>query len=190
MLSYDSRSGWLTPARHCPSPNHDARPNGVAVSLLVVHGISLPPGQFGGPYIDQLFCNALEPERHPFFASVCELRVSAHALIRRDGELVQYVPLNCRAWHAGLSRFQGREGCNAFSIGIELEGTDRQSYERAQYQKLAAVYRAIENHFPALQADCLVGHSDISPGRKSDPGPAFDWACLRRHLAASQPEVH
>lgn len=179
MLSYCPDSGWLSPARLCPSPNHDLRPDGVEVSLLVVHGISLPPAQFGGPYIDQLFCNQLDPTEHSYFAEIAHMRVSAHALIRRDGELVQYVPLHKRAWHAGNSIYAGCDSCNEFSVGIELEGTDDCPYLDAQYTTLAAVYRAIVPYFSALNLDRIVGHSDISPGRKTDPGPSFDWQKLK-----------
>lgn len=184
MLSYDPHSGWLSPARHCPSPNCDSRSDAEPVSLLVVHGISLPPGQFGGPYIDQLFGNGLCPDEHPFFAEIAALRVSAHALIRRDGELVQYVPLHARAWHAGVSAFAGREACNDFSIGVELEGCDELPYDARQYTRLAELAALLMRHFPALTRERMVGHSDIAPGRKTDPGPAFDWARFTDELAA------
>lgn len=182
MLRYDPNNGWLSPARLCPSPNCDQRCGAKPVSLLVVHNISLPPAEFGGPYIDQLFCNQLRPEEHPYFAGIADLRVSAHALIRRDGELVQYVPMHLRAWHAGRSEYEGSEKCNDFSIGIELEGTDDQPYENIQYQQLARVYQALSSHFPALKRERITGHSHIAPGRKTDPGPCFYWqrleACL------------
>jgi len=191
MLSYDPCSGWLSPARLCPSPNHDQRCQESPVSLLVVHGISLPPAQFGGPYIDQLFCNQLNPDEHSYFAEVAHLRVSAHALIRRDGELVQYVPLHQRAWHAGQSQYEGCKGCNEFSIGVELEGTDYQPYEHCQYSRLAEVVHALLPHFPALSRERLTGHSDIAPGRKTDPGPFFDWSKLHRYLdGACSEETH
>lgn len=182
MLSYDPCSGWLSPARLCPSPNHDQRCQKSPVSLLVVHGISLPPAQFGGPHIDQLFCNQLNPDEHSYFAEIAHLRVSAHALIRRDGELVQYVPLHQRAWHAGQSCFTGVEGCNDFSIGVELEGTDELPYDDRQYHRLAELIRVLLPHFPALTRERITGHSDISPGRKTDPGPHFDWQKLHGHL--------
>ncbi len=168
-------------ARWCPSPNCDQRPPGSEIDLLVIHGISLPPGEFGGPYIDQLFTNRLDPGAHPYFAPIADLRVSAHLLIRRDGELVQYVPLQQRAWHAGVSSFAGRERCNDYAIGIELEGSDHTPYTDAQYGRLQQVIAAIQAQFPAITAERIVGHSDIAPGRKSDPGPAFDW---QRLLAA------
>ncbi|MFN3586604.1 MAG: 1,6-anhydro-N-acetylmuramyl-L-alanine amidase AmpD [Moraxellaceae bacterium] len=170
---------WLLPARHCPSPNCNARPEGMAIALLVVHGISLPPGEFGGPYIDALFCNRLDPATHPYFASIAGLEVSSHLLIRRDGEIVQYVPFDRRAWHAGRSHYAGRDNCNDFSIGIELEGCDDVPYAEAQYRQLAAVIRVLEARYPGCRNAC-VGHSDIAPGRKTDPGPAFDWHYLHQ----------
>ncbi|MRS15206.1 1,6-anhydro-N-acetylmuramyl-L-alanine amidase AmpD [Enterobacteriaceae bacterium RIT691] len=170
--------GWLEDARRVPSPHHDCRPDDDAPTLLVVHNISLPPGEFGGPWIDALFTGTLDPEAHPFFAEIAHLRVSAHCLIRRDGEIVQYVPFDKRAWHAGVSSYQGRERCNDFSIGIELEGTDTLPYTDEQYQQLAAVTRLLSSVYPAL-ASHITGHSDIAPVRKTDPGPAFDWPRFR-----------
>lgn len=149
------------------------------VSLVVVHGISLPPGEFGGAWIDALFTNTLDPDAHPYFREIAGLTVSAHILIRRDGELVQYVPFDRRAWHAGQSCFQGRDNCNDFSIGIELEGTDEIPYTDRQYEALAAVVALLEQRYPEA-AGHLAGHSDIAPGRKTDPGPSFDWALLYR----------
>ncbi len=157
---------------------------GTRVDLLVIHGVSLPPGEFGGPWIDALFQNRLDPQAHPYFGPIAGLKVSSHLLIRRDGELIQYVDLTKRAWHAGVSSFQGRERCNDFSIGIELEGTDDLPYASSQYQVLAEVSRTILTRFPAITPDRIVGHSDIAPGRKTDPGPAFDWERYRRLLAA------
>lgn len=177
--------GWLDAARHCLSPHQDARPAGGAIELIVVHGISLPPGEFGGPWIDALFNGTLPAAAHPYFAGIAGLRVSAHYLIRRDGELVQYVPVTARAWHAGVSSWRGRERCNDFSIGIELEGCDESPYTDAQYLRLAELIRALRIAVPTLSADALVGHSDIAPGRKTDPGPAFDWARLRALLEAA-----
>jgi len=174
-------AGWLAGARRVPSPNADERPPGTEVTLLVIHGISLPPGAFGGDAIDRLFTNRLDPALHPAFAAVASLRVSAHFLIRRDGALVQFVPCAMRAWHAGVSRWRDRERCNDFSIGIELEGTDERPYTARQYLRLAALVRRIRRRWPAVE---LAGHSDIAPGRKTDPGPAFDWARLRTLLAA------
>lgn len=175
-------NGWLVGARRVPSPHHDSRPEGESPSLLVVHNISLPPGEFGGPWIDALFTGTLDPDGHPFFADIAHLRVSAHCLIRRDGEIVQYVPFDKRAWHAGVSCYAGRERCNDFSIGIELEGTDTLAYTDAQYQQLAALTRLLTTVYPAM-ADHITGHSDIAPGRKTDPGPAFDWSRFRSLIA-------
>jgi AmpD protein len=175
----DVRTGWLGSARRVTSPNCDDRPAGVAPDLIVVHGISLPPGEFGGPWIDALFTNTLPPDAHPYFAEVASLRVSAHALVRRDGEVVQYVPFHGRAWHAGASSWRGRERCNDYSIGIELEGTDARAYEPVQYEALARLAAALCRAYPTLSPDRMVGHSDVAPGRKSDPGIAFDWPLLR-----------
>ena len=169
---------WLSVARHCPSPNQNGRPAGVSASLLVVHGISLPPGEFGGPFIDALFTNTLNPDLHPYFAEIAGLTVSAHLLVRRTGELVQYVPFDRRAWHAGNSCYEGRENCNDFSIGIELEGTDEIPYTQQQYEALASVLDVLEQAYPATRGH-LAGHSDIAPGRKTDPGLSFDWGHLQ-----------
>ena len=169
----------LTNAVQIPSPNQDARFDSDDISLLVIHCISLPPEQFGNDYIDQLFCNTLDPEQHPYFADIYQLRVSAHLLIRRDGQLHQYVPFDQRAWHAGVSSFEGRERCNDFSIGIELEGSVNQPYTEAQYQQLAAVTEVLLANYPKLSADRITGHSEIAPQRKDDPGPYFDWTYYR-----------
>ncbi|MBK1702059.1 N-acetylmuramoyl-L-alanine amidase [Thiococcus pfennigii] len=174
--------GWLVGAQARPSPNQDVRPPGTVVDLLVIHNISLPPGEFGGPWIDDLFLNRLDPAAHPYFRDIAALRVSAHLLIRRDGDLIQYVGLEGRAWHAGVSSFAGRSACNDFSIGIELEGADTIPYMEVQYRVLARTIRAIQTQFPAITDARVVGHADIAPGRKTDPGPAFDWAGLRRRL--------
>lgn len=176
--------GWLMDARHVPSPHHDCRPDDEQPSLLVVHNISLPPGKFGGPWIDALFTGTLDPNADPFFADIVHLRVSAHCLIRRDGEIVQYVPFDKRAWHAGVSSYAGRERCNDFSIGIELEGTDTLPYTDAQYLQLAAVTQTLSELYPAI-ADNMTGHSDIAPERKTDPGPAFEWAKFRALVTPS-----
>lgn len=173
----------LVGARQCPSPNHDERPPDSPVDLLVIHNISLPPEQFGGPWIDDFFLNRLEPNHHPYFCTICEQRVSSHLLIRRDGELVQYVPLNLRAWHAGKSEFQGRQDCNDYSIGIELEGTDNIPYTDAQYQTLVETTRKIMTLFPSITAERIAGHCDIAPDRKTDPGPIFDWQGYMKALA-------
>jgi AmpD protein len=183
----DSVSGLLRGARQVPSPNFDARPDGILPELIVVHGISLPPNQFGGPWIDQLFTNSLPPDEHPYFATVAQLKVSSHALIRRDGEVVQYVPFHQRAWHAGASSYQGRERCNDFSIGIELEGADETPYEPAQYRMLSAVIQQLCAAYPSLSLSHIAGHNDIAPERKTDPGPAFDWQRLYALLRATHP---
>jgi AmpD protein len=164
-------------ARQVPSPNRDARPAPCEVSLVVVHGISLPPGQFGGDAIESLFTNGLDAGAHPYFASIAALRVSAHFLVRRGGELIQFVPCSERAWHAGQSAWRGRPLCNDFSVGIELEGCDDVPYAGAQYAMLARLVRALARRYPI---EDVVGHSDVAPGRKTDPGPAFDWARFRR----------
>jgi AmpD protein len=175
-------NGIVRNARQIESPNQDARPPRTKIDLLIIHGISLPPGEFCGPYIEQLFSNRLDTAAHPHFAGLKSLRVSSHLLIRRDGELVQFVNLFGRAWHAGKSEFNGRPRCNDYSIGIELEGTDDTPYEKAQYDRLADVSRAIMRAFPAITLDRICGHSDIAPGRKTDPGPAFDWPRFRTLL--------
>ena len=181
-MKVDIASGCLEGARQVASPKHDERPPGTVIDLLVIHGISLPPGGFGGPWIDALFTNTLDPQAHPYFKDIAGLRVSAHVLIRRDGEIIQYVPLQRRAWHAGQSCFDGRNRCNDFSIGIELEGCDDQPYEDAQYLALAGVVRALTAAYPAITPGRIVGHCDIAPGRKTDPGPAFEWDRLRTLL--------
>ena len=157
------------------SPNHDERPTNTDIDLLVIHAISLPPEQFGGGYIEQLFTNCLAVEDHDYFAEIEQLRVSAHLLIDRAGHLTQFVPLNKRAWHAGESQFCGREVCNDFSLGIELEGSDHQPFTEQQYEQLARVTQLIQQQWPHITPAQIVGHSDIAPGRKTDPGPQFDW---------------
>ncbi|QSO21667.1 1,6-anhydro-N-acetylmuramyl-L-alanine amidase AmpD [Aeromonas caviae] len=181
LFSID-REGWCEQARKVPSPHHNERLSPDDVSLLVIHGISLPPGQFGGPFIDDLFLGRLDPGAHPYFAGIHQLRVSAHCLIRRDGELVQYVPFGARAWHAGVSSWEGREACNDFSIGIELEGTDELPYSDKQYEVLSNLSRAIVHRYPAITANRIVGHCDIAPGRKTDPGDSFEWPRYREKL--------
>lgn len=171
--------GWLGGARQLTSPNCDPRPAGEAVALVVLHNISLPPGRFGGPGVSQLFSNRLDPAEHPYYAGIAQLKVSSHFFIRRDGELLQFVPCGLRAWHAGVSCWQGRTRCNDFSVGIELEGTDDQPFTEAQYVVLAEVLEAVLARYP-IQG--LAGHSDVAPGRKTDPGPCFDWARLRLAL--------
>lgn len=174
--------GWLDGVRRVPSPNADERPPSCVPELIVVHNISLPPGEFGGPWIDALFANELAPGAHPYFAGIAGLRVSAHLLIRRDGTPVQYVPFLRRAWHAGVSFYGQRERCNDFSIGIELEGTDALPYEDVQYVRLAEVIGTLLSCYPTLSRERISGHADIAPGRKTDPGPAFDWGRLRQEL--------
>ena len=178
-LGLEAATGLLRGAVQVPSPNCDDRPAGALPALIVIHGISLPPGQFGGPYIDQLFTNTLDPAGHPYFRAIAGLTVSSHLLIRRSGDVVQYVPLTRSAWHAGKSSFRGRQRCNDYSVGIELEGTDDRAYTAAQYRRLARVIRVLQRGVPSLAEAPSVGHSDIAPGRKTDPGPAFDWARLR-----------
>ena len=174
-MTSDSEAGWLAGVARCESPNCDARPEGSEVNLVVVHAITLPPERFGGEGIAQLFTNRLEPDEHPYYEQICELRVSAHFLIRRDGALVQFVPTRMRAWHAGASSWRGREACNDFSIGIELEGCDTLPFEAAQYRSLAKLIDVLRASH-AIEA--VVGHSEIAPGRKTDPGPCFDWERL------------
>ncbi len=180
-------AGWLQRVRHCPSPNFNQRPARHQVELLVIHNISLPPGEFGGGYIEQLFTNCLDCSVAPAaFADLRDMEVSAHVLIDRRGELTQFVSFHQRAWHAGKSQYAGRDNCNDFSIGIELEGTDTLPYSEAQYQSLAAVTRALLQYFPSLRRDRIVGHSDIAPERKTDPGPVFDWAHYRHLIAGPE----
>jgi len=185
-LQVDLDSGLMLGARQVASPNYDSRPPGVDADLIVVHGISLPPGDFGGPWIDRLFTNTLPPDAHPYFAAVGTLRVSSHLVISRDGALTQYVKFTERAWHAGRSSYDGREACNDFSVGVELEGTDTLPYESAQYTALAEVVAALCAAYPQLSPERMVGHSDIAPGRKTDPGPAFDWERARRLIDAAR----
>ncbi|OYY92420.1 MAG: N-acetylmuramoyl-L-alanine amidase [Hydrogenophilales bacterium 28-61-23] len=170
---FDS-AGWTAAARRIDSPNCDPRPDETAITLLVIHNISLPPGQFGGPGVEQLFTNRLDPAAHPYYATIHGLRVSAHFFLRRDGELIQFVPCGQRAWHAGASSWRGRERCNDFSIGVELEGSDDQPFTDAQYAALNELIQLLRAAYPSLVD--LAGHSDIAPGRKTDPGPNFDWS--------------
>lgn len=172
-------AGLIDEARYIASPNCDERPPGAAIELLVIHNISLPPGNFGGEAVADLFTNHLDPQAHPYFAAIATLRVSAHFFIRRDGALLQFVPCALRAWHAGQSSWQGRERCNDYSIGIELEGADDVAFCDAQYDRLQLLARALHAHYPIIAS---VGHSDIAPGRKTDPGPHFDWPRYRSGL--------
>jgi AmpD protein len=181
---YVDPRGYVPAARLVPSPNCDARPPGEAVTLVVIHGISLPPGAFGGDGVERLFTNTLDPAAHSFYATVAGLRVSAHFFLRRGGEVVQFVSCNDRAWHAGVSTWRGRARCNDFSIGVELEGTDDTPYQAAQYERLARLLRALKRRYPSISA--AAGHSDVAPGRKTDPGPAFDWERLARLTGAAR----
>ena len=181
-------NGWLACARSVPSPNFNARPTEVSPELIVIHGISLPPGEYGGPYIEALFTNQLDLAAHAYFSNIAHLTVSAHFLIRRDGEVVQFVSTDDRAWHAGESCWEHRSNCNDFSIGIEVEGCDEERYAVLQYRALAQLIAAVRNQYPAIQHDAIVGHSDIAPTRKTDPGPAFDWLQLKQLLGAVKGE--
>jgi AmpD protein len=185
QVQVDIDTGLLRGAKYIMSPNCDARPAGIETNLIVVHGISMPPGEFGGPWIERLFTNTLPPEEHEYFAQIGPLRVSSHLLIARGGEVTQYVKFTDRAWHAGVSRYEGREACNDFSVGVELEGTDDLPYEPAQYRVLARVVAALCAAYPSFSAERVVGHCDIAPGRKTDPGPAFDWPLARRLIDAA-----
>lgn len=184
-MQLDPQTGWFSGISHCPSPNFNARPQG-EISLLVIHNISLPPGQFGTGKVQALFGNRLDPNEHPYFAGIAALQVSAHFLIERDGHLIQFVSCLDRAWHAGVSSYAGREQCNDFSIGIELEGTDELAYTEPQYAVLIALIKALLAHYPALDRQRICGHSDIAPGRKTDPGASFDWSRLHAALQAGR----
>ena len=181
-------AGLLRPAQQLPSPNQDPRPDGSGISLIVLHGISLPPGEYGGPHIESLFTNCLDANEHPYFAEISHLCVSAHLLIRRDGTAIQFVPFARRAWHAGDSSFQGQSCCNDFSIGIELEGVDDAPYTDRQYANLIPIIRAIMTSYADLSPRRIAGHCDIAPGRKTDPGPAFDWLRLYDGLGSGNDE--
>jgi AmpD protein len=172
--------GRLPGVRFVASPNCDARPDAESITLIVLHGISLPPGEFGGDGVERLFTNSLDANAHPYYAQIVALRVSAHFVVRRRGEIVQFVPCAQRAWHAGASSWRGRERCNDFSVGIELEGADDVPYTAAQYRASAKLAAAIARRYPIAE---VVGHSDVAPGRKTDPGPAFDWLRFRAELA-------
>lgn len=177
-------NGWYQSARHVPSPFYNERPDPPDISLLVVHNISLPPGEFGGPYIEQFFMGKLDANEHPFFAVIHHMQVSAHCLIRRDGEIVQFVPFTARAWHAGQSSFSGRTGCNDYSIGIELEGTDYEAYTDNQYQALQLLSETLMMSYPSITLPRITGHQYIAPLRKTDPGLCFDWRRFRKSLQA------
>ncbi|MEO0997448.1 MAG: 1,6-anhydro-N-acetylmuramyl-L-alanine amidase AmpD [Pseudomonadota bacterium] len=184
--SVDPATGLIAPASQCPSPNQDERPAGTSLDLIVIHCISLPPGEYGGDFIERFFCNRLPREAHPYFDEIGDLTVSSHLLLKRDGSLVQFVPFGRRAWHAGASSYLGRERCNDFSVGIELAGTDTSPFEDAQYLALTAVIAALGGAYPSLSGAPVVGHEHIAPGRKTDPGPCFDWS--RLECAATMPK--
>jgi AmpD protein len=181
-LKVETATGLLIGVRQVLSPHCDARPPQMLPELIIVHGISLPPNEFGGPWIDRLFTGTLPWDAHPYFRQIEGLRASAHVLIRRDGQPTQYVPFGERAWHAGVSQYRTRSGCNDFSVGVELEGTDEIAYTDAQYAQLVEVIAALIEAYPSLAPEHLVGHSDVAPGRKSDPGPCFEWPRLRAQL--------
>lgn len=178
-MELNSETGWLDDQRKIASPHYDARPDKNDIRLIVIHNISLPPGEFGGGYIDQLFAGTLDSSAHPYFGEI-NRRVSAHVMIDRFGKLTQYVSFYDRAWHAGISSFNGREQCNDFSIGIELEGTDTDNFTDQQYDQLGQLVGVLLSSFPRLSQETIVGHSDIAPGRKTDPGPCFDWHRFRQ----------
>jgi AmpD protein len=182
-MQIDPVTHLLKGADYLPSPNMDDRPEDAEINLLVIHSISLPPGEYGGSSIEQLFTNSLQADAHPYFQQIHQLEVSAHVLIKRDGSLVQFVPFNKRAWHAGESCYQGHERCNDFSIGIELEGTDTGPFEDSQYATLVELVKSLCKHYPLITTQRIAGHSDIAPGRKTDPGSGFDWDKLSALLA-------
>jgi AmpD protein len=182
-MLFDPVTGWCSGVRHCPSAHCNERPQG-EISLLVLHNISLPPGQFGTGKVQEFFTSGLNASEHAYFAGIVDMRVSAHFFIERDGQISQFVSCLQRAWHAGVSSFAGRENCNDFSLGIELEGTDDQPYSDAQYDALVPLVQQLLAAYPALSVERICGHSDIAPGRKTDPGPAFDWPRLRTALLA------
>ena len=181
-FAVDPGTGRIVPARQVRSPNFDERPGGAQPTLIVIHGISLPPGSFGGPEIEALFTNTLDWDAHPYFSTIRGLEVSAHLLVRRNGNLLQFVPFDKRAWHCGPSAFRARSRCNDFSICIELEGEDETPYDDRQYAVLTRVVAALRRAYPSISFRDLAAHSDISPGRKTDPGPAFDWLRLYDEL--------
>ena len=180
------QGGWWAPARCCPSPNHGPRPPGTAVTLAVVHSISLPPGVMQGDAVHRLFTNRLDWDAHPYYQGIRGLKVSAHFFIRRSGRTVQFVSCDARAWHAGVSQWRGRDNCNDWSIGIELEGLEGGGFEPAQLRQLARLLKALARRYPVVEA---VGHEHIAPGRKADPGPGFSWTALRRAMRARWPRL-
>jgi AmpD protein len=182
-MKINTTTGLLDECEQCPSPNKDIRPKNTAIDLIVIHSISLPPGKYGGNAIEQFFQNQLDKNEHPYFEEIHALKVSSHVLIKRSGQIIQFVSFNERAWHAGQSYYQGRDCCNDFSIGIELEGTDTDQFEDKQYQQLAQLITALQAAYPAI-SDNITGHSDIAPGRKTDPGTGFDWDRLNDTINA------
>jgi AmpD protein len=180
-MAIDIKTGLIEGCTQCPSPNYDDRPDNLVTDLIVIHSISLPPGEYGGDAVERFFSNRLDRHEHPYFEEIHGLRVSSHLLIKRDGSVIQFVPFNKRAWHAGASNYCGRQRCNDFSIGIELEGTDTDIFEQPQYLALAGIIRDLKQAYPAI-GDNLTGHSDIAPGRKTDPGTGFDWQYLKQLL--------
>lgn len=182
-MQINTKTGLIETAQYIPSPNADARPEHTDIDLMVIHSISLPPGEYGGPWIEQLFTNTLPADEHPYFREIYQLKVSSHVLIRRDGTIQQFVPFHQRAWHAGASCYEGRETCNDYSIGIELEGSDDSEFEDIQYLQLAELIKALELSYKKINKDRLTGHSDIAPGRKTDPGSGFDWDRLSNLLS-------
>lgn len=181
-MKINKKTGLIDGVEYIPSPNADARPEDTPPELVVLHNISLPPGKFGGHYIEQLFTNCLKPDEHPYFEEIHQLKVSAHALIHRNGQITQFVPFDKRAWHAGVSCYGDKQQCNDFSIGIELEGTDDIPYEAVQYRQLADMIKALRKCYTTIADDAVTGHCDIAPDRKTDPGPAFDWEHLKQLL--------
>ena len=181
-MKIDKSTGILAEAELLLSPNSDDRPSNLSMKLLVIHNISLPPGEFGGPYINQFFLNELNSEEHPFFDEIKEMKVSSHLLIRRTGDIIQFVPFHKRAWHAGVSQYQGEKCCNDFSIGIEMEGTDDMNYEDIQYESLAEITKTLIAVYPDMNTDNITGHCHIAPERKTDPGDAFDWKKYKNML--------
>ncbi len=181
-MKIDASTGLLTPCSQILSPNRDLRPKNQIIDLIVIHSISLPPGKYGGDAIERFFCNQLPAEEQPYFQQIHTLKVSAHTLIKRDGSIVQFVPFHERAWHAGRSRYQGREHCNDFSIGIELEGTDTEAFENSQYTQLARLVLALEATYPSIDRGSITGHSNIAPDRKTDPGSGFNWQKMKKLL--------
>jgi len=181
-MKIDAETGLLSPCTFIPSPNHDSRPVNTSIDLIVIHSISLPPGQYGGDAIERFFTNQLPVDEHPYFQQIADMKVSSHILIKRSGHIIQFVPFHQRAWHAGVSCYRGRERCNDFAIGIELEGTDTDSFEPIQYTQLVQLIHILQQTWPLITPEHITGHSDIAPGRKTDPGSGFDWDRLKQLL--------